>query len=300
VPVERQWIPNSSVSCYDVCRHLLDAPIASHLLVHSGQSAFSHWPSAKDRSMNYLSVEDARDLPGLRLALTAGVPGPWSEAAKAVFRHHGVEYVPVRQQGAGENPELIAWTGHRNAPVAVYGDEPPRVRWQEILDLAERLGAGPALLPGDREARIRTIGICSEIAGEGGFAWNCRLLMFDQMVGAVGVERARRNPMLKDYQYDPGQAERTTQKVRDFIAFLAGCLGTGGDYIIGDQFTAADLYWAYFSNLLSPMPHEVNPMPDALRQSYHLPAKAIGDFDPIVIGHRDAIFERHLELPLTF
>lgn len=95
-------------------------------------------------------------------------------------------------------------------------------------------------------------------------------------------------------------AEQTTQKVRDFITFLAGCLAAGGDYIVGDQYTAAGLYWAYFSNLLSPMPHEVNPMPDGLRQSYHLPAKAIGDFDAIVIDHRDRIFERHLELPLTF
>ncbi len=29
----------------------------------------------------YLDVAEARDLPGLRLALTVGVPGPWGEVA---------------------------------------------------------------------------------------------------------------------------------------------------------------------------------------------------------------------------
>ena len=45
--------------------------------------------------MDYLSVEEARDLNGLKLVLTGGVPGPWSEAAKALFNHHQVPFHPV-------------------------------------------------------------------------------------------------------------------------------------------------------------------------------------------------------------
>ena len=33
----------------------------------------------------YTEIEDARGLGGMRLVLTAGVPGPFGEAAKAVF-----------------------------------------------------------------------------------------------------------------------------------------------------------------------------------------------------------------------
>ena len=92
--------------------------------------------------MEYLRVEEAQERDGLRLVLTASVPGPFSEAAKALFRHHHVDFLPVRQIGGRENPELVAWTRHRNAPIALYNDEAPRVRWLEILDLAERLGNG--------------------------------------------------------------------------------------------------------------------------------------------------------------
>ena len=47
---------------------------------------------------------------------------------------------PVDAQAAGaDNDELFAWTGHRNAPIAIYGDEPPRTTWRELLWLAERI-----------------------------------------------------------------------------------------------------------------------------------------------------------------
>jgi len=56
---------------------------------------------------------------GLRLALSAHVPAPYGMSARAILDHHGVAYVPVRQVVAGGNEDLVAWTGHRNAPVAV-------------------------------------------------------------------------------------------------------------------------------------------------------------------------------------
>ena len=49
----------------------------------------------------------------------------------------------------------------------------PRVRSMEILELAERLGSGQSLIPEDREARIRMVGLINEMAGEQGFAWHC-------------------------------------------------------------------------------------------------------------------------------
>ena len=60
--------------------------------------------------MDYLSVEEARDLGGLKLVLTGGVPGPWSEAAKALFNHHQVPFHPVLQVGGQSNDALVAWT----------------------------------------------------------------------------------------------------------------------------------------------------------------------------------------------
>ena len=57
--------------------------------------------------MDYLTIEQARERDGLRLVLTSGAPGPWSEAARALFRHHKVSFLPVRQRGEQDNPELV-------------------------------------------------------------------------------------------------------------------------------------------------------------------------------------------------
>ena len=97
--------------------------------------------------MEYRSVSEARDMPGLRLVLTAGVPGPWGEAAKSILHVKKIPYTAVAQLGGMENEDLVAWTGRANAPVAVYGSEAPRDGWAEILLLAERLAPEPRLVP---------------------------------------------------------------------------------------------------------------------------------------------------------
>jgi glutathione S-transferase len=253
--------------------------------------------------MDYLTVEEARNLPGLRLALTRGVPGPWSEAAKALFRHHGVHYVPVEQIAGAENPELVEWTRHRNAPVAVYENEPPRVRWLEILDLAERLGSGPSLVPGDRADRIFIVGLINEIAGEGGLAWNARVLML-HAAAAAQTTSAEDNPMFAEYRYDPALVEANVVKIQNFLDYLADHIkaqaSRGSHYLVGTDFTAADIYWTYFSNMLEPMPPEQCPMPDGLRAVWGVVAQSIAGYDPVLMEHRNRMLADHLELPLSF
>ena len=36
--------------------------------------------------MDYIEIDDAIGRDGLRLVLTAGVPGPWSESAKGILK----------------------------------------------------------------------------------------------------------------------------------------------------------------------------------------------------------------------
>ena len=254
--------------------------------------------------MDYLSVSEAQQQTGLRLVLTRGVPGPWSEAAKAVFDLRSVSYQPVEQQGGRANPELVAWTRHRNAPIALYNDEPPRVRWLEILDLAERLGSGPSLLPDNAQQRMLTIGLCNEIAGENGFAWNARMLMLNAGYQAQGDKVVQKNPMYQEYQYNEAKVSLAKTRVVAFLTLLTDQLQQqaerGSEYLIGDTLTAADAYWACFSNMLQSLPAEQNPMPDGLRNSWAVLAKSIDGYDDILICHRDRIFRQHLKLPMTF
>ena len=68
--------------------------------------------------MEYLSIEEAKGMTGLRLVLTKGVPGPWSEAAKAVLNLRGVHFIAVEQKGGGRNPDLKT---HRTRPTIREG-----------------------------------------------------------------------------------------------------------------------------------------------------------------------------------
>ena len=100
---------------------------------------------------DWIDVAQARGLPGLRLVLSAGVPGPWGEAAKGLFFAKRIAYTRVRQALGEENAELRAWTGFDNAPQAIWQDEPARVAWA-IADLPgraarPRAGAGPGGAP---------------------------------------------------------------------------------------------------------------------------------------------------------
>lgn len=251
--------------------------------------------------MDYQTIDAARSAEGLRLVLNSGVPGPWSEAAKALFNHHSVVFIPVAQVAGGANDDLVDWTGHRNAPVAVFDSEPPRTRWIEMLDLAERLGTGPSLLPTDRAERIEAIGWVNEMAGEGGFGWSCRHLIFDVWAEqAVGDARGS-NPMFEAYRFDPALQARMLDNAKSFLEDLSLALRAGsGEYLVGDAFTVADLYWAYFSNLLAPLPDELNPMAASSRSSYEIPGRLLAGFDTRVLDHRDCMFQHHLLTPLRF
>jgi len=78
--------------------------------------------------MDYQDVSTARTQTGLRLVLTAGEPGPWSEAATAVFKLRNVVFTPVAQTGGGDNPEPVESTRHPKAPIALHNDGAPTVR----------------------------------------------------------------------------------------------------------------------------------------------------------------------------
>src|SRR5690242_12309641 len=101
----------------------------------------------------YISVEEARQLSGLRVVLSPGVPGPWSEAAKGILSVKKIPYVRVRQDIGGENRALIEWSAQATAPVFAWNDEPPRSTWIQQLYLAERLQPNPPLIPANIEER---------------------------------------------------------------------------------------------------------------------------------------------------
>ena len=253
--------------------------------------------------MNYVEVDEAIDLPGLRLVLTAGVPGPWGEAAKAIFHVKGIAYTPVRQQAGEENAALRQWTGQNGAPAAMYERERPRTGWAEILLLAERLAPQPRLVPSDPARRALMFGLCHEICGEEGLGWSRRLMIFDAFMRDKPVDPPDR--LAWKYGYSPAAAEAAVDRVRDITAMFADRLREqrtlGSRHLVGNELTAVDLYWAAFATMLSPLPVEQCPIPDWMRPMYDLgehPSQIT--YDPALIEHRNFIYERYLPLPMEF
>lgn len=257
--------------------------------------------------MKYYSVEEARKMPGLRLVLTAHMPGPWGEAAKAVLGARNVDYVPVEQRAMEPNEDLFEWTGLRNAPIAVLDDEPPQHTWLDILLLAERIGSGPSLLPEDELDRALVLGISTELCGSDGFGWSRRL----ELMGRPST----RNPsdggnydmgrMIRMYGVSQEAIDRAPKRMAQIMRGLAAQLhrqeAAGSDYLVTDRLTACDLHWASLSLFVSPLPPEQCAMPDFMRDNYsHLTPELADALDPILLRHRDRVYQRHIALPLDF
>ena len=93
--------------------------------------------------LTYLTPADIIAHKGLRIVLVQGLPSPWGQAAKTIFEIKGLDYVAAPLIPAGENREIVAWSGQNSGPVVAWANEKPIDRWIDILYLAERLAPIP-------------------------------------------------------------------------------------------------------------------------------------------------------------
>jgi glutathione S-transferase len=253
--------------------------------------------------MEYVSVAEARNMSGMRLALSAGTPGPWSIAARAMFDVRNIPYVPVLQVVMDANDELVEWTGRRNAPVAVWNDEPPEDGWLEITWMAERLGSGPSLFPGDPVDRALAVGFSAELCGHGGFGWSRRLTMTASSAAHLPPEqKAGQQKMMSQYGGKPGAEEGAEDRCIGILEGLSAQLHrqkeAGSDYLVGDRLSLCDIHWACFSQLVGTLGPDDFTMPDQMRAIYSSVSDRLGEaIDPILMEHRDRIWREHIGLP---
>jgi glutathione S-transferase len=253
--------------------------------------------------MEYVKPEEARKMSGVRVALTVGAFGPWGQAVKKMLEYKKIPYVPVAQHAGGENEELVKWTGTRNAPTIIHDDHPPLTRWLDQIAFVENIRPSPPLLPKDAASRIIAQGIIHELAGEWGFGWCRRLMLFDDMVQAQkktgdkpggGVQT-----MMNQYGFSDQTAANAPERIVDILNTLAQRLkdqrAKGSRFLVGNDLTAADIYWASFSSMLQPLENDMCPMSDEMRKS-RTPTHPmiIAAKDPILLEHRNEIFAKYL------
>ena len=251
---------------------------------------------------DYVEIDAARSMPGLRLVLSAGVPGPFGEAARYCFDVKKIPYVRVRQIPLASDAALLAWTAQASAPVAVYERERPRSSWVEILELAERLAPEPRLIPRDPDERMRMWGLCHEIAGEGGFGWQRRLMLVHGALAANADPGGVMAHLGRKYGYTPetgaAAGARSAAILRTLSAQLLAQQQAGSRYLVGRALSAADLYWAAFAIMLEPLPEADCPLPAMLRTAYVAPPPVREAAHPILLEHRDFVYRENIGLPL--
>lgn len=251
--------------------------------------------------MEFVDVEKAKRMSGMRLVVAKGVWAAWSECAKSIMHVKSIPYVPVAQLGWQDNDDLVAWTGVRNQPQAIYNDEPVRASWLDILNLAERIEPVPALLPQDSAARALVIGLANEVCGEWGLGW-CRRI---QMTHSGTVPDKVAEIMARDYGRDRTAAAAAEARSANIVAMIGKRLRmqekAGSRFLVGQDLTAADIYWACFSNLIGTLPAVGIVHRDGIKEQFDNPGETImAAIDPIVFAHRDHIYHSYLPLPADF
>jgi len=254
----------------------------------------------------WISLSEGLARPGLRLALVrAGIPSPWSELCRAIFRVKQIDY----EQVDGRDPTtglalLKTTTAQESMPVAFWNDERPRSNWLELLHLAERLREEPRLLPDESESRARVVGLCAELCSEGGFGWHRRILLTHEMLtNASFGEREKRigHYLAGKYGYHADRVQRSAQRCEEIVAGFARLhAARDGLYFEGNSVSALDLAWAAFAGLIRPLSQDQCPMSETWRTLYTWqPTKTSPNLVSALLQRRDRIYAEHFELPVV-
>lgn len=232
------------------------------------------------------------------MAVLRDIPSPWTEAAKGIFYAKGLDCL-YGAQADSDVPQAIAhYYGNSSVPVVLYEQEKPRTGWAEILILAERLSDSTPLIPDDAGDRADLFGVAHEICGEMGLGWAYRLVMIgDTTRGAfpAGVTRY----LAGKYGHNPVHAEAAHRRVASILRMLSSRLEQS-DYIVANQFTAADIYWAAFANMFIPLPESLMVTTPMIRSAYSCQdERLLAAISPRLAAHQRRIYDEFLELPVV-
>ena len=161
------------------------------------------------------------------------------------------------------------------------------------------------MIPADPTARATMMGLAHEICGENGLGWMRRLQGVEAgLRGEPGFPKPVAEYLARKYGYREADAATYGPRVREILGLLAARLldqrERGSRFYLGGEPTALDLYSATFMALFRPLPPEDCAMVEALRPGFEaLDDETAAALDPILIEHRDFVYQTCLERPLS-
>ena len=212
------------------------------------------------QSIKFISLEESASMEkGTRVTFVPGVQAMFSEALKNICYVKKVPLIRVlhpimgvdEKTGEDRQAKLYELTSQTSLPTMFHDKERPRNVWIEQLDLAERIGSkdSPRLIPDKFELRADMLGLCAVVLGEDGLTWNMRILID--------------SPLGQKYGYSEEASSAAPKKIAEVITLIDKRLEAqekqGSRYLVGDELTAVDIYWATMSMTVLPVPLEVMP-----------------------------------------
>ena len=212
------------------------------------------------QSIKFISLEESASMEkGTRVTFVPGVQAMFSEALKNICYVKKVPLIRVlhpimgvdEKTGEDRQAKLYELTSQTSLPTMFHDKERPRNVWIEQLDLAERIGSkdSPRLIPDKFELRADMLGLCAVVLGEDGLTWNMRILID--------------SPLGQKYGYSEEASSAAPKKIAEVITLIDKRLEAqekqGSRYLVGNELTAVDIYWATMSMTVLPVPLEIMP-----------------------------------------
>lgn len=262
-------------------------------------------------SVKYATFEEAKSLEGIKLLVIKGIPSPWSEAAKAILEVKKIPYTAVAFDAF--NAEQQAWFQANNAPALKQGSDATLIDWLDILEFAEQTSPTPSLLPQAKGEKDTHLALCHSLCSKLGLGWQRRLqsvhLGLNEMGGfpikiahylAAKYGYQTENSALYESEIIRILGELTARLKQNALSQNIRADDKEGAYYFGENLTALDIYSAMFMAYFKPLAQDVCPMYPSIRLAFETYSPEVAKaLDPVLLQHRDLIYSRHLELPLS-
>jgi len=133
--------------------------------------------------------------------------------------------------------------------------------------------------------------------------WSVRLLMIHAGLttdGARGFPPRAAAYLATKYGYAPQLVAGARARIAAVLGALAARLSGGGDYLIADRLSAADIHAAVTLGVLLPLPEELCPTFPVFRHACETIDDDVKALIPASLrAHRDRLYQRHLVVPVT-
>ena len=262
--------------------------------------------SEKDNSeeVKFISLDEAASMKsGTRVTFIPGMQALYAEALKNICY---VKKVPLiralhplmgvnKETGEDRQARLYELTSQTSLPTMFHNEERPRNVWIEQLALAEQIGAedSPSIIPESFELRAEMYGLCAIILAEDGLVWNMRIL--------------NDGPLGRKYGYSEAASSSAPSKIINALKVIDAKLKSqeklNSKFLIGDELSAVDIYWATMSMCMIPATEDIMPKTkqnQGMLAGFEAISK-IPDFaniiSPLMRDHQRNILKTYCETP---